>query len=118
MVFKLLLLIILVILLLTNLININIIKSTTNSIRYYLPYNNHNKHVTIVINREEIKYNEKIISYNDLQNELGKLNPHITIIYLINNIANSNSFELIHDHITNKGFKTIISNKSPDISYK
>ncbi|TCK92394.1 hypothetical protein EDC19_2129 [Natranaerovirga hydrolytica] len=83
-------------------------------------YNNASNayYVSVTVQQSHIYYNEEKISFDLFQEKLLSLDKKRVVIYLMDYGAYSDKFIKVHKFINDNGYKTVVSQKIPNISYR
>ncbi|TCT14336.1 hypothetical protein EDC18_106134 [Natranaerovirga pectinivora] len=105
------------ILIFSDLFNISISHWGANSIKSIAttkePY-----YISVTVYQNNIMLNEQKVTFETLKTELSKADKTNAIIHLVDYGAYSNDLIEVHKYIADQGFRTIVSQRIPNITYE
>ncbi|MFP4697903.1 MAG: hypothetical protein ACLFMO_04260 [Eubacteriales bacterium] len=88
-----------------------------NTINWFASSDEPSSYTLVTVHRDTIYINERESTQEILENRLNRMDKNSVIIHLVNNTAYENVFLEIQERIHSKGYRTIVSEKIPVISY-
>jgi biopolymer transport protein ExbD len=74
-------------------------------------------YTVVMVQKDKILWDEKEMTYDTFKETLNDVSSKDVIIHLIDSSAYTDSFTKVHQLISNKGYRMIVSERIPSITY-